>query len=52
VVLVTLYLWIRACDLIFDSPPADARPHQSPKASQRCAVREDSRALDVAAIAD
>ena len=51
VVLVTLYLWIRACDLIFDSPP-DARPHPSPKPSQRSAVRADSRALDVAAIAD
>lgn len=52
VVLVTLYLWIRACDLIFDFPPADARPHPSPKPSQRSAVRADSRALDVAAIAD
>jgi hypothetical protein len=53
VVLVTLYLWIRACDLIFDSPPAnDERPHPSPKPSQRSAVRADSRALDVAAIAD
>jgi hypothetical protein len=50
VVLVTLYLWIRACDLIFDSP--SARPHPSPKPSQRSAVRADSRALDVAAIAD
>jgi hypothetical protein len=53
VVLVTLYLWIRACDLIFDSPPAnDARPCASPKPSQRSAVRADSRALDVVAIAD
>jgi hypothetical protein len=52
VVLVTLYLWIRACDLIFDSPPADARPQPSPKPSPRSAVRADSRALDVAAIAD
>jgi hypothetical protein len=52
VVLVTLYLWIRACDLIFDSPPADARQYPSPKPSQRPAVRADSRALDVAAIAD
>jgi uncharacterized membrane protein len=52
VVLVTLYLWIRACDLIFDSPPTDARPQASPKPSQRAAVRADSRALDVAAIAD
>ena len=51
-VLVTLYLWIRACDLIFDSPPADARPHPSPKPSHRSTVRADSRALDVAAIAD
>ena len=52
VVLVTLYLWIRACDLIFDFPPADARPQPSPKPSHRPAVRADSRALDVAAIAD
>ena len=52
-VLITLYLWIRACDLIFDSPPAnDARPQASPKAIHRAAVRADSRALDVAAIAD
>ncbi len=52
VVLVTLYLWIRACDLIFDSPPADARPQASPKPSPRSAIRADSRALDVAAVAD
>jgi len=53
VVLVTLYLWIRACDLIFDSPPAnDARPQASPKPIHRSSVRADSRALDVAAIAD
>ena len=52
-VLITLYLWIRACDLIFDSPTAnDARPQASPKAIHRSAVRADSRALDVAAIAD
>src|SRR5271168_577614 len=53
VVLVTLYLWIRACDLIFDSPPAnDARPQASPKPIHRSSVRADSRAPDVAAIAD
>ena len=52
VVLVTLYLWIRACDLIFVSPPADAHPQASPEPIHRSSVRADSRALDVAAIAD
>src|SRR5271170_1536121 len=32
-VLIALYLWIRACDLIFDSPPAEAHPHPAPDAS-------------------
>ena len=51
-VLITLYLWIRAYDLIFDSPPADARPHTSSDATHRAATREDSRSVDIAAIAD
>ena len=52
VVLITLYLWIRAYDLIFDSSSADARPHPSSDLSHREAVRADSASGDVAAIAD
>ena len=48
VVLITLYLWIRACDLIFDSSPVDARPHPSSGASHHA----DSTVGDIAAIAD
>ena len=53
-VLITLYLWIRACDLIFDSfsIPAEARPRAASDASHRAAVRADSRAADVAAVAE
>ncbi|HEY9158775.1 hypothetical protein [Candidatus Binatus sp.] len=53
-VLITLYLWIRACDLIFDSLPipTDARARQSSDANHRAAVRADSGAGDVAAMAD
>jgi hypothetical protein len=50
-VLITLYLWIRACDLIFDLQPADARQRTAADASQRNAVCMDS-ASDIAAIAD
>ena len=50
-VLITLYLWIRACDLIFDAPPADARPRPAPDANL-AAVREHSSAGDVGAVAD
>ena len=52
-VLITLYLWIRACDLIFDSHsiPADARPHVSSDAIRRATVRADSRAGEIAALA-
>jgi hypothetical protein len=52
-VLITLYLWIRACDLIFDSRsvPADARVRQSSDASHRAPVRADSGATDAAAMA-
>lgn len=52
VVLITLYLWIRGYDLIFDAPPADARPHPSSGSSRREAVRADSPSGDVAAVAD
>ena len=53
-VLITLYLWIRACDLIFDplSILAGARARQSSGTSRRAAVRAHSRAGDVAAVAD
>lgn len=50
-VLITLYLWIRACDLIFDSPPADPRPLKVPEANRQAAVREDSSVGDAAAVA-
>jgi uncharacterized membrane protein len=52
VVLITLYLWIRAYDLIFDSQPAEALERTTSDASHRAAVRKDSRAGDIAAIAD
>jgi hypothetical protein len=41
-VLIMLYLWIRACDLIFDSPPADTSPQRVSDANRRSAVRGDS----------
>jgi len=50
-VLITLYLWIRAYDLIFDAPSADPRPLKVSHANNRAAVSADSRAGDVAAIA-
>jgi len=51
-VLITLYLWIRACDLIFDSEPAQVRPRQSSGANHQAAVRADCGAGDVAAMAE
>jgi|ERR1700722_20215629 len=51
-VLITLYLWIRACDLIFDLHPAEARQRTTSDASHRNAVRANSRTGDIAAIAD
>jgi len=53
-VLITLYLWIRACDLIFDSHsiPADARVRQSSGTSRRAAVGADCGAGDVGAMAE
>lgn len=52
-VLIALYLWIRACDLIFNSlpVPADARARQSSDSGHRAPVRADSGAGDVAAMA-
>jgi uncharacterized membrane protein len=52
VVLVTLYLWIRAYDLIFDWPKADAHPQTVADANHRTAVRADSAPADIAALAD
>jgi hypothetical protein len=52
VVLITLYLWIRGYDLIFGSPPADARPQKASEASHQAPVRADSPSGDVAAVAD
>jgi hypothetical protein len=51
-VLITLYLWIRACDLIFAPQPADARQRTTSDANHRVAVRADSGPGDIAAIAD
>jgi hypothetical protein len=51
-VLITLYLWIRACDLIFDLQPAEALEHATPDASHRNAARADSGTGEIAAIAD
>jgi len=50
-VLITLYLWIRAYDLIFDSQSAQARSQPASDASHRAGVRADSGAGDIAAIA-
>ena len=47
-VLITLYLWIRSCDLIFDPQPAEALPRTTSDANHRA----DSRVSDIAAIAD
>ncbi len=52
VVLITLYLWIRAYDLIFDLHPTDARERRVSDASHRAPVRANSSAGDIAAIAD
>ena len=49
VVLITLYLWIRACDLIFDPHPADARARLAPDTNHQAAVRADSGVRDIAA---
>jgi hypothetical protein len=51
-VLITLYLWIRAVDLIFAPQPADTRQRTTSDGSHRAAVRADSGAGDIAAVAD
>lgn len=51
IVLITLYLWIRACDLIFDSSSADARPRPVPEKNHQVTVRAESAAGDVVATA-
>ena len=52
VVLITLYLWIRACDLIFDSQPAQAHQRPASDANHRAALRAGSGTSDVAVMAD
>jgi hypothetical protein len=52
VVLITLYLWIRGYDLIFGSPPAEARPQKASDVNHQAAVRADSPSGDVAAVSD
>jgi len=49
-VLVTLYLWIRASELIFGPPAAQSRP-PAPSVASRRVVRANSGAADVAALA-
>jgi len=51
-VLITLYLWIRAYDLIFDPQPAEAPERTTSDASHRSAVRADSSSGEIVAIAD
>jgi hypothetical protein len=51
-VLITLYLWIRAVDLIFAPQPAEARQRTTSDATHRNAVRMDSGDRDIAAVAD
>ena len=43
-VLITLYLWIRACDLIFDPQPADTSQRTTSHCKRRRSVRAHSRA--------
>src|SRR5216684_5070480 len=42
IVLITLYLWIRASDLIFDMPASSMHPHRARVPQDREAVRADS----------
>jgi hypothetical protein len=51
-VLITLYLWIRAVDLIFDSQSANMRQRTTSDPSVRNAVRANTGTGDIAAIAD
>src|SRR5271163_469843 len=50
-VLITLYLWIRSCDLIFDLPTAGARARSASNASRQALARDDAGAVDIAAMA-
>ena len=47
IVLITLYLWIRASDLIFDMPASSMHPHRSRVPQDHKAVRESVRADSV-----
>lgn len=48
-VLITLYLWIRAADLIFDAPASPARARRESRPQRQEAVGADSGASDVGA---
>jgi hypothetical protein len=50
-VLIALYLWIRAYDLIFDLPPAAARPQKLSDPNHRPLVRVDPSPRDIAIVA-
>jgi hypothetical protein len=49
-VLITLYLWIRASDLIFDAPASSAHARRESSPQHREAVSADSGAGDVGAV--
>ena len=51
-VMITLYLWIRATDLIFDAPASPVRVRHAPVPQRQQVVTTNSSAGDVAAIAD
>jgi len=44
IVLITLYLWIRASDLIFDAPPSAVKARRVLVPQDQKAVRETVRA--------
>lgn len=50
-VLITLYLWIRACDLIFDLPDSVVHSRAASFQSHQETAREESGARDIAAMA-
>ena len=50
-VLITLYLWIRACDLIFNPQPAEAKQPQTASGASRQPALGRSATGDVAAVA-
>src|SRR6266481_5198538 len=49
IVLITLYLWIRASDLIFDAPASSMHPHRARVPQAHKAIREDVRGDSVVA---